>query len=459
MLKSSKHEFMSNSIYEMLKEMNIEYKEELSHSQQKAFDLLKNGNNLLIISPAGTGKSYLIKYFENYIKHNTHKTIAITSTTGISAYNLDGMTIHSFMGIGTGDLNIDQLIKRVYTNKQSKQRIENIDILVIDEISMLSAEIFEKINLICQKIRKNKLFFGGIQIIFTGDFNQLLCVFNTNEDIYKNIDERYIFESLIFNNEFNKKNNNIIQLTENFRQKNDKTYMELLLRIRNGTYTENDINILNKRRTIPENNNLTHIVTTNKQAQIINQQNLEKISSKIHIFEAEYTRSNIDKYTEDILFKELKFQFNKKGIEILNLKIGSRVMLLKNIDITNGLVNGALGNIKDINNKDILVEFDNNISIIISQETWTLELNDCSVSVKQIPLMLAYACTVHKIQGLTLDNGILDISNAFCDHLVYVALSRIKSLDGLYLKSFNPNKIKINAKTQKYLDNIHGLVS
>lgn len=454
---------VSNSIQEMLEQFgvkNVDFEANLSESQKKAFKLFKDQKNLLILGPAGTGKSHIIKTFQEYMKLNfPHKRICLTSTTGISAYNLGGCTIHSFMGIGTGNHDIDTLKKKIFRRKVYKERIELVDILIIDEISMLSASIFEKLNTICQYIRKDRRFFGGIQVIFTGDPQQLLCIFNNNKEIYKEIDERLIIESDIFNKEF-VKNKNIIVLKENFRQKGDIPFINLLSRLRVGKHTDEDIKLLESRKNldIPNKENIVHLVCTNAKAQNINNFNIEKIKENELEYNVTFSSSGINKELCDILVKELEYQFNLKGIHKLILKKGARVMLIKNLDVELGLVNGSIGTIVDIKKTDTgtfpIVEFDNKIKQLIEPFSCELEIDNCKATANQIPLMLAYACTVHKIQGSTLDSAILDIEEAFADHQVYVGISRVKTLNGLYFKSFNPKKIKINKITTSYLNNM-----
>jgi ATP-dependent DNA helicase PIF1 len=454
---------LNQTIQDMLKEanINIDTKDNLSDSQKHALELFKEGQSLLILGSGGTGKSFLIKTMEEYIKTSCkNKNMYLCSTTGISAYNIGGMTIHSFMGIGTGDLAVDLLIKRVKRRKMYKDRLLKTDILVIDEVSMLSGELFEKLDLICQNIRKNKIFFGGIQIVFTGDFLQLLPVFNKNKEIYKEIDERLIIESPIFSQVFN--TNNIIVLKKIFRQKNDTTFINLLMRIRNNTLTSHDIQLLETRQNLSDNaQEHVHLVSSNKKAQIINDTQLNKLKAPKIRYVSSYTSSGKKQDVKELLVKELQFQLNQKGINELILKKGARVMLIKNLDIELGLVNGALGTItdfvKDIStNHDIpIVKFDNsNTKHPISFVSWELEIDGCKGMAHQIPLMLAYSITIHKSQSLTLDSAILDLEDCFCDHQIYVALSRLKTLDGLYLKTFNQSKIKTNDKMISFLEKL-----
>lgn len=454
---------LNQTIQDMLKDanINVDIHDNLSDSQKRALELFKENRNLLILGCGGTGKSFLIKTMEEYIKTSQkNKKMYLCSTTGISAYNIGGMTIHSFMGIGTGDMPIENLIKKVKRRKMYRDRIINTDILVIDEVSMLSGELFEKLHLICQNIRKNNMFFGGIQVIFTGDFLQLLPVFNKNKDLYENVDERLIIESPLFHQMFNKEN--IVILQENFRQQNDKTFINLLLRIRDGSFKDEDVGLLGSRRISPSNlNEHVHLVSSNKKAQMINESQLNKLKTPKVRYVSSYTSSGKDADVKELLTNELKFQLNQKGINDLILKKGARVMLIKNLDVSIGLVNGALGTIVDFipdpstNHNIPIVKFDsNNTKHPISVVSWELEVDGCKGMAHQIPLMLAYSVTIHKSQSLTLDSAILDLEDCFCDHQIYVALSRLKSLNGLYLKSFNKNKITVNKKMREFLENL-----
>lgn len=435
---------LDDNIVELLGLHNIKVDSvELSASQKMAFEYFKSGKNVLIISEAGCGKSKLAKTFLKFTK----KIMYLTSTTGISAYNIGGLTLHSLLGIGTGELPLDIMIKKVSKKIHYKRRIMDMDILFIDEASMLSAELFEKINQLLMTIRRNSLFFGGVQVVLSMDPLQLLPVF-------KNIkDTRLIIESILFKENFNK--SNTIVLRENFRQQTDPNFISLLQRIRLGIFTPKDIELLNTRRLLPNDNNHVHIVTSNYKADQINQQNLTKLAGQALTFPAQYTSVGPNPDTCSLLVSELKLQFLQKNINDSVFKCGARVMLIKNLDITTGLVNGALGTICDFvinNNRQHIprVKFDNGIIHNVDYATWDLEMDKCIATVKQIPLMLAYSITTHKCQSITLDSAILDLSDCFCDSQVYVALSRVKSLNGIYLKSFDPTKITVNKLMKQF---------
>jgi ATP-dependent DNA helicase PIF1 len=425
-----------------------EYNLDLSETQQKAFDRFKRGESLLILGSAGTGKSRLVKEFYRHIKRvNKQKTMYITSTTGISAYNIGGITINSFMGIGTAEAPVEVLMKRLRYKTSIKDRIRKTDILVIDEISMMSAVVFEKLNLIFQSLKKSQKPFGGIQLVLTGDFLQLETVFTDQR-----ADNRLIIESALFKQMFEK---TTIVLRENFRQRSDNEYVDILMRIRRGEHTENDIKRLMTRRLklTDDKKNLVHLVSSNRKAQAINTEQLNKIQSEDSCYESVYVKMG-DQETCDLLEKELRSQFNQKGVDSIFLRKGCRVLLIKNLDIENGLVNGSLGTVTDLFTDAVRVQFDNGVTQIVNRVEWELEMDNSKVICQQIPFMLAYSITIHKSQSLSLESAVLDLADCFCNHMVYVALSRVRSLSGLYLRSLNAKKITVNKKLLDFINDI-----
>ncbi len=424
----------------------------LSETQKEALQLFKEGENILVLGAGGTGKSKLIQEM-CYQVRETGKNVVVCATTGIAAYNISGITLNSFMGIGTGEQDIDTLVNRVMRKFWVKERIKYTDIMIIDEISMASAELFEKVNAICQSVRRNMRPFGGIQVVLTGDFYQLLPVFNKNPVLFPNQDTRLIFESSTFKKYFNKKNT--IILTQNFRQ-NDTLFLEVLMRLRRGEQTDSDIEILRKRLTYKlgvdptDIESAVYLVASNKRAQEINIQNLNSIKEPIVRYSASFNKVGDEKLSEE-LCKELQGQFMQKGITEVTLKKGARVMLIKNLSVAEGLVNGSVGTVVDFDKlKNPKVKFDNGVEKVIEKVEWELDIGESKATASQLPLMLCWAITFHKSQSTTLNKAILDLGGAFCDHMVYVGLSRLRSLDGLYLTSFDPAKITVNKKVQEY---------
>lgn len=456
-------ELLNSAYKEMIeshvgKTIDFEKELNLSEKQREAYEKFKEGKNMLILGPGGVGKSKVIKTMEEYItKEKRDKKIVLCATTGISAYNIGGMTIYSFLGMGTGEGDVDYLVKKIIRRKPQADRIRNTDILIIDEISMMSAAIFEKIEAICRRVRRKNVYFGGIQVILTGDLLQLLPVFNQNREIYKEVDERLIIESELFNEIF-KKRENIVILNKNFRQQQDEEYAHILNRIRTGEFTEDDVKKLNTRNIVlnPElkpKEDIIRLVASNKKAKEINEKHL---NDEGYIYIAKYKTSGQEETIKNLLTKELESQFKQKEIDRVVLCKNNRVMLIKNLDVTAGLVNGSIGTIKRFvrnpNSKEMEPEvlFDNGRLEIISKVEWELDMNGNRVIAEQMPLTLAYSITIHKSQSLTLDSAVLDLEDCFTDHMVYVSLSRVKRLDGLYLKSFNPKKIIVNEKMKAF---------
>lgn len=427
------------------------FKLDISKEQQIAFDLFKEEKNVLLTSCGGCGKSYIIKVMYDYIKEKFPcKKIFITSTTGISAYSINGITINSYMGFGTGEQDINSLFKKIKKSKEAVNRLLTTDILIIDEISMLSAEIFEKINILLKTIRRNDNLFGGIQVVLSGDFLQLQPVFKT-QDSSNNL---ILLESKIFCQYFSKKLQNIIILKENYRQENN-VFQKYLNELRSGKLHPDFEKLINDKISSNNNNNkeidskYIHLVPSNHQADQINNYYLDKIKTQTFTFDSIISKTNINKDIEDMLENELLTQL--KSIIKLNLKVNSKIMLLKNLNVESGLVNGATGNILSINKTTLTILFDNGLKEDIKKEEFILEMNDnlkrkCKVTLIQFPIKLAWGLTIHKSQSLTLDYVCVDLERCFCDHQIYVALSRIKNIDNIIIKSFDKNKIKISKK-------------
>jgi ATP-dependent DNA helicase PIF1 len=407
----------------------------LSDKQLEAISSFKSGENVVIFGSAGSGKSYVIKEIYKLAK-DMKKNIVLTATTGIAAYSISGSTIHSFMGFGRGVGVIDKIIDKIKGNKDAKERIVSTDVLVIDEISMMSAKFLERLNIIFKTIRKSNKDFGGIQIILSGDLLQLSPIFEIGSD------KRMINESSLFNKL------KLIKLDKIYRQ-SDQTFIDLLARVRIGEHTESDIDILNSRLTetkIDDDIDIIHLVPTNKQMININSSKLDLLNTEECKFKASYLG-------DKELIKELKNQFDQRGLSELTLKVGAKVMLVKNLNVAEGLVNGSLGKIIEFRNRLPLVQFSNKNIKLINIEDFPLSLGKKCACAKQIPLVLAWSTTIHRCQSQTLDKAVMSLGNCFTEHQIYVALSRVRTLDGIFLNSFDSKKIYINKNVKKYLQN------
>ncbi len=444
---------------EMLESMGItnDTTELFSESQKKALELFKSGKNVFIHGFAGTGKSFLLKYYKEYTVKNTNKTISVTATTGIAAYNINGITINRYAGIRTGEQPVKMLLK--YVNSTIRETIRKTDILVIDEISMMSADLFEKLDELFRYIRKRQdELFGGIQLVLCGDLLQLLPVFTRNTELYGDQDTRLLVESPLFNKHFKgvgavgTKKANIISLEQNFRQENDKKFNDLLARLRYGKLIKEDEEMLQSRVVDKIPRNVLHLVSSNNQAQEINEKNINMLKQVSCQYKPSFLESSRNDITK-ILRQELDTQFKQRGLDNLVLKNGCRVMLVKNLDVANGLVNGATGTVVEMFGSKVKVLFDGGVTEFINPVSWKVDFNGSSVSATQIPLIVAYALTIHKSQSLTLDNVIIDLGDSiFCEHQSYVALSRAKCLDRVYITNLSLGKIKVNNKIIEFLN-------
>jgi ATP-dependent DNA helicase PIF1 len=318
---------------------------------------------------------------------------------------------------------------------------------------MMSAEIFEKLNTLFQTLRGSRRLFGGIQLVLSFDILQLQPVF---KDYTK--DTRLIIESDIFIKSFNKEKCNIIVLKKSFRQESDVEFKNLLNEIRVGKVTEKTLSHLEKRNIKHHDKellkNLIELVPTNRQANDINDYKINLLSTPLKTFTATIKKSGVNTDLENILEREITTQLKSKNAFLLQIKVGAKVMLIKNLDVSSGLVNGSTGTIKNFMNNDIQIEFDNGITHFIKKEEFKIEAENCHVIALQYPLILAYGISIHKSQSLTLPSAILDLDRCFAFHHVYVALSRLKSLDGLYLRSFNPNKIVVDSNCLEWVNDM-----
>lgn len=416
----------------------------------KIKELIKNGENLFITGSAGSGKSFLL----NNLKKEFN--IEITSTTGMAAVNIGGQTIHAWAGVGICNLPIDFAIKNIIKKSNLAKRIRNAKLLAIDEISMLDAQTFDYINTVLKAIRANNKPFGGLQLILFGDFFQLPPVEKSSG---------FCFESNAWY-ELNIKN---VVLKKIYRQ-SDKNFAEILNNIRQNKLQNKDLNAFYSRNNqpLPKEREVLHIFATNEAADNFNLQKFNSIpSEKIELTSKDIIMKNeeADKLiTSKDDVEKLSIARRKiwdtldkycKVSQIITLKKDCRVMLLKNLDFETVLINGACGKVIDISKEGIDVEFDNGVFKTIKPEEFDYTKDGKLLARRiQYPLRLAYGITIHKSQGMTLDEVFIDFNRIFEYGQAYVALSRVKSITGLYLKGFTPQKIMTNPKIIEFYENL-----
>ncbi len=408
----------------------------LSNEQISVIKSFEEGRNIFVTGGAGSGKSYLL----NFLKQNySHAGLAVAASTGVAALNIGGSTIHSWAGIGLGNLPIEQIVENILSPRAAKvrRRIKQTTALAIDEISMISTEVFEIIDQVFRQVRQNDKPMGGLQILLFGDFLQLPPVNRNGANLSFCFDSK-IWQDLKLEN-FN--------LKKIFRQSDEK-FIKILQNLRLGKIEQSDIEALES-RVKAEDKSLairpTILTTHNAKVEKINQLELQKIPRPQTSYDATYFGSPD------------KIEFLKRNCiasESLSLKVGAQVMMIKNTYQKEGIINGSLGIIRDFSVKKFypIVEFSNGKILTISPEEWLVERFDeekklviTDAGMNQIPLVLAWAMTIHKSQGLTLDKISCDLSDIFTPGQAYVALSRARNLEGVFIESINFKKITANA--------------
>lgn len=448
---------------------------ELSPEQKYAFSKFTKGENLFITGPGGTGKTHLIKHLVRFAKNND-KRVDVCAMTGCAAVllNCNATTIHSWSGIKIAKGTKESIISGVLRNKVAMKSWKKSNILIIDEISMLSKKIFGVLEETARIVRKSSLPFGGLQIVFCGDFFQLPPIGTEGEPET----EEFCFESPQWGRVF--KPENMIELTTIFRQHGDPIYRNILNQVRKGELDEENKCILQSyvgRIYNPDENNgcvPTKLFALRSKTDYVNNMMYSKLNEREHVFEflrktncAVYLNEGSSPIEYDILKRcsqmssdetesEIKLMVQNIPVtQVLRLKKGCAVMCTVNLDMAQSICNGSQGvvidfieNVKPQGGKIWLplVRFSNGVTKLIEQYSWQSEISP-NICVSQIPLCLAWALTIHKIQGSTLSIAEIDVGHSIFEYgQTYVALSRVESLFGLYLSSFHAQKIKANPK-------------
>ncbi|MDP2909910.1 MAG: PIF1 family DEAD/DEAH box helicase [bacterium] len=395
-------------------------------TQEEALGILKLGHNVYLTGPAGSGKTFLLNKYVEYLK-GKGKGVGITASTGIAATHIGGITVHSWSGLGIKDELSREYIGKLLKRGYIKKRFENAGVLVIDEVSMLSNIQFDLLNKICQIFRNSFRPFGGMQIVCSGDFFQLPPIGRNGEDA------RFITQSEIWK-EMDIK---VCYLEEQHRQEKEEKLFALLNNIR-GNEVEKAKEFLKNILFKKEVSDTVKLYTHNTDVDAINNMELSKIN-------------------EPAFGYNMKLKGNSKIVDILKsgclapekliLKTGAKVMFVKN-NFDEGYINGTLGTVEGFNGvkMPIIRTFSGRL-IEPEPAVWMIEEDDSiKAEIKQIPLRLAWAITVHKSQGMNLDSAEIDLSKCFVEGMGYVALSRLRSLKGLNLLGANEMAFKINEK-------------
>lgn len=424
--------------------------------------LIDNGQSVLLHSPGGCGKSHLLRELASYFADKGRK-VYCTATTGIAAINLSvpskliaGCTLHSWSGIGKGDEPPQKLVARVNHNDAARKRWLDTDILILDEVSMLGAELLDKLDYVGRAIRREKTKpFGGLQFVFSGDFLQLPPV-----------NAKWAFESFVWKELEYSLVPHILTTPKRYE---DLEWFERLLRFRKAEHTQEDIKFLHSRVAAydkwlksPESKDISSVKPTVLHSRKVdvefqNDRELRKLPGSPKDFIAV---DSFVKYNNHGRFDDYIKPLDDDIPRCISLNVGAQVMLKANLDIKGGLANGSRGVITELLSDEagVKVKWLNGKTTVVSVHTWIQEDKDGKATRTQIPLILAWSYTIHKSQGCTLDYAICDIGpSCWLEGMAYVALSRVRSSQGLFLSEFYPPTIKAHPSALEYVRKIESI--
>jgi ATP-dependent DNA helicase PIF1 len=430
----------------------------MNTAQQAAFDAIEAGKSIFLTGPGGTGKSYLL----NQLSLRSTKEVSLTAMTGCAALllNSKAKTLHSWAGVGLGTDVVPLLVSKIRKSRRAALRWLKTDILVIDEVSMMTPDLFEKLDEVGRKVRRNELPFGGLQIVLVGDFFQLPPIST----------QSFVFESPLWK----KLRLETHELTEIVRQK-DPVFQSILNEARHGELTKASVKLLRKRMNLDYKSltvQPTMLFTRRVEVDQINARELKKLTTERHVFKAttvfnpSANTAGLTVTSPEVQTAVMKLDGNAAYTPELVLAVGAQVMLLFNMNHEAGLVNGSRGVVVDFKKAEVneadkafikrdetlmpVVEFKSGDRRIIDYNTW--EVQDFpGVLRKQIPLKLAYAVTIHKAQGATLDCALIDVGDRTFEYgQAYVALSRCKDIESLYVHDLDAAAFRANPKVKEF---------
>jgi ATP-dependent DNA helicase PIF1 len=516
---SSFYDFTDDGLTSKLKNEKLEFEKNMTKDQSRVIECASKGENVFYTGSAGTGKSSLLKYLQ--IITRKVPGVYATAPTGLAAIHISGTTIYYWAGIGLGNKDYKTLLREIKKNKAAYKRWMDVQLLIIDEISMIDADLFDKLNILAQNLKNNGKFFGGIQVIICGDFLQLPPISNNTNTKNNNnnnnnnepimvirqavaVTAKYCFQAKCWN-----EIKNIINLQQVFRQKELKT-IHCVNQLRHGILDNDSLRLLEScvNRKFSKDDGIIPTILYMIKKNVESKNNMELMRLKGTEFIYEATTNNVENSSKTMIGFLQHLKKNCPAPERLILKINAQVMLLKNLSIEDQLINGSRGviigfqevsnlrlfnqqnkqsklrdvnynsnhdNNEDDNNEDEkdenkdenkekkiirsrsypIVKFSNGIEKVIVPETWEFKLDNRVVArIRQIPLMLAWALTVHKCQGMTLDRVEIDLNSSFENGQIYVAISRARSFENMSLKGFDPSKIKVSPIAKQFYQDL-----
>ncbi|MCK5095837.1 MAG: AAA family ATPase [Candidatus Pacebacteria bacterium] len=400
--------------------------------QSQALDILKTGRNVFLTGPAGSGKTYVLNKYIDFLR-KSGVAVGVTASTGIAATHMNGITIHSWSGIGIKDSLSGKDLEKIAKRKYIRERLVEAKVLVIDEVSMLHHFRLDLVDMVCRAVRQKDEPFGGLQVVLSGDFFQLppisrgdeLAHFVHQSDVWKKMDLK------------------ICYLEEQYRQEDDEL-LRVLSDIRSDNVNDETLKPLRKRYRKDVEGDIypTKLYTHNMDVDVINERELEKIEGEESVYE-------MDDKGKGVLVDILKRSC--LAPEMLRLKDGAVVMFVKN-NFDEGYVNGTLGVVERFGSDGMpVVRIKSGKTIHVKGDQWMIEEEgEVLAEIHQLPLRLAWAITVHKSQGMSLDAAEIDLSKSFVAGMGYVALSRVRTLSGLKLMGLNEIARKVSPDVLKH---------
>lgn len=403
-------------------------------TQDDALAILESGHSVLLTGAAGSGKTFLLRKFIRRARKDG-KSVAVTATTGLAATHLNGTTLHAWSGIGVHDSISKDMLSKL--GKTRRDIISKADILVVDEISMLHDYRLDMVDEILRYVRENDQPFGGLQVVLCGDFFQLPPVNRQGERGGSFVTYSQVWLKNVFT---------VCYLSTQFRQRQNEVYHLILNGIRDGILTRSQLDALTARsQAVDDPFTLrTRLLTTNADVDAVNEEWLDQIEGEVHEYHVQTHGP-----------KQFVQQLQKSCLApaVLRLKLGAQVMCIKNSP-DKKFVNGSLGKVVAFEplTDSPVVELSNGREVVIHQDEWNLmDGEKRRATIIQLPLRLAWAITVHKSQGMTLDAARIDLRRAFVEGMGYVALSRVRGLEHLILDGLNAKALQVS-KVARQID-------